>query len=113
VDAVSTATLLVLTCALLGSKVLSPQYLIWLLPFVPLVSPALRRSVWPLFMLIGILTYYIFPTGYHLLIYQDDGFIILMLVIRNALLGVLAWLLARELGRARGGTSLPGSEIVA
>jgi uncharacterized membrane protein len=93
---IALASLLVIGCGLLASKVLSPQYLIWLLPFVPLVPAAARRTVWPLFVVIGILTYYIFPTNYIRLVY-DDAATIAVLVLRNLLLVLFTWRCAREL----------------
>ncbi len=59
-----TYALLVLCIVLITSKVLSPQYLIWLIPLIPLVLPRGRDIILGLFILIGALTYYLFPHAY-------------------------------------------------
>ena len=69
-------------------RVLSPQYLIWLLPIVPLVS--LRATVWLVAALIATNLWY--PVPYlDVVLHMDRGDIVL-LVVRNALL--------TEIGRA-------------
>lgn len=66
-------------------RVLSPQYLIWLLPIVPLVS--LRATVWLVAALIATNLWY--PAPYlDVVLHMDRGDIVL-LVVRNALLTVL------------------------
>ena len=56
--------LLVTSIVLITSKVLSPQYLIWLIPLVPLVLPRGRYLILAVFILIGAVTYYLFPHAY-------------------------------------------------
>jgi len=56
--------LLVLSIVLITSKVLSPQYLIWLVPIIPLVLQRGRNIILAFFVLIGSLTYYLFPHTY-------------------------------------------------
>lgn len=71
------------------NKVFSPQYLIWLLPFAPL----LRRRHALLMMLIGALTTLLFPFDYADLI-EMRRLPVLLLNLRNALvLVLLGWLL--------------------
>jgi hypothetical protein len=66
-------------------RVLSPQYLIWLLPIVPLVS--LRATLWLVAALIATNLWY--PVPYlDVVLHMDRGDIVL-LVVRNALLTVL------------------------
>jgi uncharacterized membrane protein len=84
-----TYALLVTMVTLIFGKVLSPQYLIWLIPFIPLVFGPLRNTVLITFIAIGILTYLIFPVYYlELMILRIDS--VLILFIRNVLLILLA-----------------------
>ncbi len=91
------SALLVLLAALLASKVLSPQYLLWLLPFVALAAatapPRRGLGILLLFMVIGALTHYVFPSHYAQLL---RGAIpaTLALLLRNVLLALLAALVA-------------------
>ena len=59
-----TYALLVLSIVLITSKVLSPQYLIWLVPIIPLVLQRGRNIILAFFVLIGALSYYLFPHVY-------------------------------------------------
>ncbi|MGL5807173.1 MAG: glycosyltransferase 87 family protein [Xenococcaceae cyanobacterium] len=63
---------------IITNKVFSPQYLIWLLPFIPLLS--IRQSL--LMALIWAITIYIFPYGYHQLL-KMDATLVWLLNIRN------------------------------
>jgi hypothetical protein len=54
----------VLCVVLITGKVLSPQYLIWLVPLIPLILQRGRNIILALFILIGSLTYYLFPHAY-------------------------------------------------
>lgn len=93
----ATAALVVIFTTLVASKVLSPQYMMWALPLVPLVEGARRRRIWILFAVTCVMTYYIFPTRYPHLI-RDDAFdVLIVLVARNTLLVVLALECARAL----------------
>jgi hypothetical protein len=88
VDAAFAGCLLVVICA---GRVLSPQYLIWVLPFVAIV---LARHD-PLWLAICVLTLIVFPFGYlqlhpgppgHLANYP--GFLLGLIALRNAALVV-------------------------
>ena len=57
-------SLLVIVITLITSKVFSPQYLIWLIPIIPLVFGPLRYAILVVFVAMGALTYYIFPVHY-------------------------------------------------
>jgi uncharacterized membrane protein len=81
-------TLVVLLAGLLTSKVLSPQYLLWLLPFVPLATVRRPAVLW-LFVVAAALTYYVFPEHYGDLIRGSTNAIVALLV-RNVLLLVTA-----------------------
>lgn len=74
-------------------KVFSPQFIIWLYPLVPLVCGRWRILSWLLYLVIGVLTFYIFPTHYYDLI-AFDATVIYITVVRNVLLLGLAvlWL---------------------
>lgn len=93
----ASAALLVLLATIVTSKVLSPQYLVWALPFVPLVRGPGRRAIWGLYALIGITTFYIFPSNYGRLVPGANGGVITVLVIRNALLLALTLVVASSL----------------
>ncbi|MEP6494540.1 MAG: glycosyltransferase family 87 protein [bacterium] len=93
---VGTCAALVLSAGLVGSKVLSPQYLVWLVPLLPLMLPPRRYAAWGVFALIGILTYYIYPLHYPELL-QLNGLAIAALAVRNLLLVTLTLVVADSL----------------
>jgi hypothetical protein len=75
-----------LAVAVLGSKVFSPQYLLWMMPVVPLV-PA--RALLPLFLAVAGLTTAVFPYAYeHVAALSSGG--TLLLAARNALFVVFS-----------------------
>ncbi len=84
--------LLAVLAFMLTSKVLSPQFLIWLSPLVPLVRGRWRQACGPLFLLASFLTQYIFPSHYPDLI-RGDPKLIDVLLWRNLLLFLMAGLL--------------------
>jgi hypothetical protein len=74
-----------LCAAVVLGRVLSPQYLIWLLPIVPLVG--FRPTLWFVAALLATNAWY--PVPYHdVVVHMDRGDIVL-LVVRNVLLMVL------------------------
>ena len=86
------ATLLV---AMLVNKVLSPQYLCWLLPFAALLP---RRQAF-LILVTCVLTIVIYPIGFDLL-RAADPLMVALLNLRNLLLLVLfVWLILPRQGR--------------
>lgn len=90
---------LILATLLVTSKVLSPQYLIWLMPLVPLLTVSTRRAVWIAFGLAGMLTYYVFPRHYMALVVHASNDTVAALLARNLLLVVMTILLYRGLCR--------------
>jgi len=81
---------------LVGSKVLSVQYVIWLLPFAILLP---RRMGW-LLLAVTALSTAIYTTDYTA-VWRLETAMIVALLIRNALLVVLAAWLVGELARRR------------
>jgi hypothetical protein len=96
VSVLATSSTLVLLSGLVTSKVLSPQYLIWVLPLLPLVVHPCRRLVWTMFAAAGLVTYYIYPLRYtDLLALAPSG--IAAQATRNLLLVALTLIVARSL----------------
>ena len=97
---------LLLWSSMTTAKVLSPQYVVWLLPLAPLVFP--RRIFDALFLLMCAMTTVIFPNRYYTDIARVSGFELLLptstgvmlLTLRNALLVALlialAWAIRRR-----------------
>ena len=100
VEFVAHSSALVLVASMAASKVLSPQYLIWVMVMIPLVTRPYRLAVWILFTAIGVLTYYMYPHHYNELLAGRTAAVVGM-GLRNALLIVLAVVLAIALRRAR------------
>lgn len=85
------AALLTFICT---NKVFSPQYMIWLLPFAPL----LRRRQVSLLIAIFTITAIIYPFGYKYLLRNMHPTGVLLLNLRNILLvSLLLWLLIERL----------------
>ena len=76
-------------------KVLSPQYMIWLIPLVPLVRGRRGLAAGGLFALALVLTQLWFPDRYWNLVYGFGGYESALVLARDlvllALLGVLIW----------------------
>jgi uncharacterized membrane protein len=81
-------------------KVFSPQFIIWLYPLVPLINSRWRNTAWIIFMIIAILTYYIFPLHYEALVFNLKHSVINVLFLRNVLLLTLAGLLLINTNKA-------------
>jgi len=112
VGIVAASSSLVLAAGLVGSKVLSPQYLVWLVPLLPLTVRPRRRWVWGAFGIAGLLTYYIYPLHYPQLLARQRG-AIAALAARNLLLVTLAFLVAQSIRLAASGAAPRGPSAAA
>jgi len=93
---IGTYALLVTAVVLISGKVLSPQYLIWLIPFLPLVFGPSRNTLLAIFIAMGFLTYLILPVFYLALIAVRIDTVVILLI-RNILLILLALMSAISL----------------
>ena len=75
---------------MLSSKVLSPQFIVWLYPLIPLVTGYWRHVSWLVFLPVGLLTNYVFPGHYWELFLSLEVKVIRTLLLRNVLLIVLS-----------------------
>ncbi|MHB8857872.1 MAG: glycosyltransferase 87 family protein [Thermoleophilia bacterium] len=90
----------VLTIAIFifGGKVFSPQFLIWLLPLIPLIKGRDRGLITGLFAAVLLLTQWEFPARYWEL-YLLQKQMVVEVAARNVLLGLLAVVLLVSTGR--------------
>ena len=84
--------MLAILIMLFGSKLLSPQFIIWLCPLLPLVAVRWRYALPVLFLIVGGITQYIYP--YHYLeLEMVTPYIVVLLAVRNLLLVAIAVIL--------------------
>ena len=102
--------LLVLIVLVATSKVLSPEYLVWLLPLVPLYSGRFKYRAWGVFFVVGVLTYIVYPLRYADLIWLHTDAIVLLLE-RNVLVVILAVVVAASLRRGPRGEPEPHAPL--
>jgi uncharacterized membrane protein len=95
---------------MISTKVFSAQYLIWLMPLLPVVDSKCYKARWLLFATTGLLTQYIFPYNY-LNFESFKTLYILVIVIRNAIMLALAFILILS-GRTRGKEPLVSIETL-
>ncbi|HYX64545.1 MAG TPA: glycosyltransferase 87 family protein [Burkholderiales bacterium] len=100
-------TALIVIAWLIGGRVFSPQYLIWLTAPVAALGALPGRQLPPadvaLIVLIALLTHVVFPYGYESLISEPDGrqaLFLAAMTIRDALIAALAVRLAARLWHA-------------
>ncbi len=74
---------------ILASPVFSPQFVIWVLPLMVVIGGSLGRRVRPLYALICVLTFFLYPVFYHRGLVPLRLPAILLLNVRNALWMVL------------------------
>jgi len=90
--------LLTIAITMATSKILSPQYFVWLIPIFPLICGRWRTPILAIFIVIGGLTYDIFPLHYaELQSFQATA--VAILVVRDILLVLLAVLAVVSLKR--------------
>ncbi len=75
------------------SKILSPQYVIWIYPLVPLLAGRWRGALWGLFLLICTLTYFIFPVRYNEFVSGRTPEVIVLLGRNLLLVTMMLWLI--------------------
>jgi len=85
-------SLLAILIVIITGKVLSPQYIIWLYPLVPLIRGRWGYGSWAIFILLGAMTYYVFPEHYLGLLELSQP-VVAVLFCRNVLLMLMAALL--------------------
>ena len=85
-------SLLAMLAFIITNKVLSPQFIIWLYPLIPLVVGRWRRTSWLMFILIGLMTYLVYPVAYDG-ISEGHPLVTSILFMRNVSLITLAFLL--------------------
>jgi len=85
-------SLLAIVIMLLGSKLFSPQFIIWLCPLLPLVEVRWRYVLPVLLLIIGGISQYIYPHNY-LELELVVPHVVILLAVRNFLLLVMAVIL--------------------
>jgi uncharacterized membrane protein len=85
-------SLLAIVVMLLGSKLFSPQFLIWLCPLLPLVEVRWRYVLPVLFLIVGGITQYIYPYNY-IELEMVLTHVVILLAVRNFLLLVMAFII--------------------
>jgi uncharacterized membrane protein len=93
-------SLLVIAVTLIASKVLSPQYMIWPMPLIPLLTNNKRYIISALFIIVAVMTYYVYPLHYAEL-GDIRSPVVIVLFVRNILLILLTILLAVFLFRMK------------
>ena len=83
-----------------GGKVFSPQFLIWLLPLIPLLKGRDRGLITGLFAAVLLLTQWEFPARYWEL-YLLQKTMVVEVAARNVLLGLLLVLMILSLGNEK------------
>lgn len=83
-----------------GGKVFSPQFLIWLLPLIPLIKGRDRGLITGLFAAVLLLTQWEFPARYWEL-YLLQKHMVVEVAARNLLLGMVLLLMIVSLGREK------------
>jgi len=104
--------LLVVLIFILTNKILSPQYIIWLYPLVPVALGRWRQVSWLMFVLTGMLTRFIFPDHYNQLVQLRSAAAIDILLWRNMLLIAWGCLLIGDGFFTRKGLSPPGPDSI-
>jgi len=91
-------TAIAIATFIVGGKVFSPQFLIWLLPLIPLIKGRDRGLITGLFAAVLLLTQWEFPARYWEL-YLLQKHMVVEVAARNLLLGLVLILMMVSLGR--------------
>lgn len=86
-------SLLAILTLIITYKALSPQFIIWLYPLIPLVAGRWRDTSWLMLIMIGLMTYFVYPK-YYVGLEKGDLRVVGVLFLRNISLIILAFLLA-------------------
>lgn len=78
--------ILAVVAFVIAGKVFSPQFLLWLLPLVPLVAGRWRNILHWCFIAACVMTFYVFPTHYLDLIPTPQKLVSMVLILRNVVL---------------------------
>lgn len=89
-------SIFVILVLIVFNKVLSPQFLVWLYPLIPLIAEKWKYGLWGIFIAAAILTTYIFPYHYQGLLDLNTAEIAI-LVFRNILLVAMVIFLINRL----------------
>lgn len=87
--------LLAILAFIITGKILSPQFLVWLYPMLPLVTGRMRNLIWVIFVAIGAMTYYVYPMHYAELVNLERTEIVVLLLRNLMLLSLFAILLLK------------------
>jgi uncharacterized membrane protein len=86
-------SIVIIIVFILTTKVFSPQFIIWIYPFIPLTMGRWGTVSALMFIMVGLMTFFVFPEYYESI---RTGYlpVIIMLVLRNIAMILMAFLIA-------------------